>query len=113
MKNPLKLLAGTIFLVLVSCRNGSSVAVTVTNQSGQKAKMVQITNGRGSSDIHELEDSKTMTTAFSQAGENIIKITAVLENGDTLRSQEVYTEGGYSITGMIRRDTIETRYESY
>ncbi|RAW01886.1 hypothetical protein [Pseudochryseolinea flava] len=82
--------------------------VTIKNESGHEAKLVQLQHGMGKLECHNLKNEGEVRFVFQNLGENSYSITAILDNGDTIRSKGVYFEIGYRGTETIMDTTIVT-----
>lgn len=85
----------------------------VMNESGQEAKTLWLEHEGGKEEFGPIAKNDSKSVAFESAGENSYTITAVLENGDTLRSKGTYTEGGYKLIEVMSATEIKTKFEKY
>ncbi len=110
-----------IAVVLFGCDMGSKegcvcsrdeVCVNVINRSGQEIKKVYLTHEGISIDDGEvgMEEDDRVCWSFLSPGENSFFMKAILSSGDTVISNEVYSEGGYKFSANIRSDSISIEY---
>jgi flagellar hook assembly protein FlgD len=87
------------------------VRVTIINSTGQTIKKVILEHENGTYEISKLLDKNETKVIFRNAGEGSYKVTASFENDSTLKSKEVYIEGGYRMTETITAKDIKTTYD--
>lgn len=117
-----KILTAVILSLLFSCKNkdenacdnmtSENVCVIIINQSGHNTKILTLKDEQGIKDIGPLTNNSKTSLMYKSAGENSYIITAILDNGDTIKSKGNYTEGGYSMTEIITKDSIKTKYNN-
>jgi hypothetical protein len=92
-----------------SCKcSRDSVCVTIKNKSGQQilsARVVSKGMLQAKSDV--LENGDKICMSFKSPGENSLNLAAIVSNGDTLISNEVYSEGGYAFLGTVTSEGIK------
>ena len=109
-------------LFLFACERGEctsigaeGVRIQIVNKSGQRAQKMILTVPPLQTRIIDriIENNAGICIAYKAAGESTYRLLVILENGDTIKSQGSYAEGGYTITETIRKDSIVTSYNSY
>ncbi len=101
---------------LVSCKRDQcvcaqdNVCVNITNSSGRVAHTVAIlAQGVNPNAIGPLSPNDKACFSFRSPGENAFRVMAILSTGDTIKSAEVYSEGGYEFIGAIQEGEINIR----
>ena len=87
--------------------------MTVLNQSGHSAKFLSLKHERGNVEIGAILNNSEVSVVFESPGENSYILTAILDNGDTLKSNGTYSEGGYRLTEVITSKSIRTKFDKY
>ena len=90
-----------------------TVCVTIINQSGHSTKKIILRHEKGMEEIAPLADNAKTTIVFNSPGENAYVLTVIFDNDDTLKSGGNYTEGGYRLTEVISKDSIQTHYDNF
>jgi|GEM_PF-6540085 len=92
------------------------VCIQVVNKSGQRVvKMILIAPERHrQKKINEaIEiDGQTYIT-YKAGGESSYQLLFIMENGDTIQSQQGYAEGGYRFKDVIKKDHVASHHDSY
>jgi hypothetical protein len=89
------------------------VCITIINSTGQPIKNVRLlTHGISKEASGLIETDDKTCFSFNSPGENSFNLTAILNNGETVISTEVYSEGGYKFIGTISNDTIKIEYNN-
>ena len=94
-----------------SCKNlaKGDVCIILKNRSGKNIKLLELRHERGKNEITNLADSENANISFNSPGESSYTISAVFEDGKTVKSTGAYIEGGYKMTEIIHKDKIETK----
>jgi len=85
-----------------------AVCITLKNRSGKHIKYLALIHERGTNEMANIADHANANISFHSPGENSYTVTATFEDGQTLKSNGEYIEGGYRITEIIHSDKIET-----
>jgi hypothetical protein len=110
----------TIFLF--ACQNqdtskcdcsSKSVCVTIKNETNQSINVIILKHEKGEATTKQLTSQNITCLSFESPGENSFNLTAVLNGGDTLKSLEMYSEGGFTYSATIRKDTININHSKY
>lgn len=90
------------------------VCIRVVNNSGQRVEHLLLTSiPHHRRQINQVIANGSETSiSYHGAGESSFRLEVVLENGDTIRSQESYAEGGYALTQTIGKNRIKTEYDT-
>lgn len=90
------------------------VCIHVINNSGQSIeKIVLATRPCQLRNINQIIENNDEThIAYKTGGESSYWLFVILKNGDTLKSQEHYAEGGYKFTETIEKQHIITTMNS-
>lgn len=104
--------------ILVSCDEknlpcekptSNEVCVIIKNRSGLVIERFSVRNGREKSELTRLLDGENGNISLFAPGESSLKIEVVFENGKTIKRIEGYVEGGYTVTEIIHKDSIESK----
>lgn len=87
----------------------NEVCVIVKNRSGLVIEKLSVTNGRKKSEITRLLDGENGNISLFAPGESSLKLEVLFENGKMIEGMEGYVEGGYTVTEIIRKDSIESQ----
>ena len=85
------------------------VSIKVVNESGRRIeKMILIAPGhRHHRNINKVVESKDqLCLTYESASESSYQLLFIMENGDTIQTQENYAEGGYSVTETIKKNHV-------
>ncbi|MBK8369694.1 MAG: hypothetical protein IPL10_20605 [Bacteroidetes bacterium] len=115
----MKILTYIIFILFISCNSDDKcgnitereVCVTIFNKSGQRIRHLTLTNEKGFNDVGVLKNNSQTSIKYASGGEDSYTIIAVLDNGDTLKSNGTYTEGGWKMNEIVTKDSIKTKYK--
>lgn len=107
-----------LFLFLFSCERErdecpgigpKGVSIKVVNKSGKRVeKMILIAPQRFTQREMDkaIENNGQTCITYKSDGESSFQLLFIMENGDTIQSQEGYAEGGYTFTDTIRKDHV-------
>ena len=84
--------------------------VTVRNETGHDIAKVALTGLGEINAISKIKDKEEFRFAFKSYGENVISVNVVLDNGQSLTSEEEYFESGYRITATVKGSEIVMDY---
>lgn len=111
-----------LVILFISCSSSDTcdsmtkddVCVTIINKSGRDTKTLTLQQSSGhKSDLGILKNNSQTSTVYKSAGEDAYVLVAVLDNGDTIKSHEHYTEGGWKMTEILTTDSIRHKYRAY
>jgi hypothetical protein len=108
-----------ILILSLSCTNQetckclcSEVCVAVINNSGQWIRIAKLQKHNISIVSRaRIAKNEQACMAFNSQGENSFKLIVILNNGDTLVSKEVYSEGEYNFSDIVNVDTLKLEYK--
>jgi hypothetical protein len=91
---------------------GTNVNLLVTNDSGQKLEEIKLKHYSDSIMVKNVQQGETVNLGFKVTGEASYKLSAVLNEGKVLSTQQ-YVEPGYTIRETIYADSIGTNFDPY
>ena len=90
-----------------------TVCISFVNSSGQPIETLRlISHGIDKTSIGQLVLNDKICMSFNSAGENTFSLVANLKNGKTIKSNEVYCEGGYKFTSIATESEIKISYSN-
>ena len=108
---------------IISCNNSNTtckylakgdVCIILKNRSGKLIKSLELKHSKIPYKIENFENNQNANISYNSPGESSYLVTVIFENGKTIKSKGSYTEGGYTMTEIIHKDKIETKYvETY
>ena len=122
MKKTTRTFIPILFILFYSCGSSDNcdrmtkddVCVTIINKSGHDTKTLTLQQSNGNkSDLGILKNNSQTSTVYKSAGEDTYVLVAVLVNGDTIKSHEHYTEGGWKMTEILTSDSIRHKHRDY
>ena len=120
----MKALSRIVSLFVIICINSckskikcscseETVCISLENNSGQELQNISILNkGISKATIATLQMNDQTCLTFNSAGENIFNLTVNFKNGKTIKSSEVYFEGGYKFSAIVTEDKIKVDYNA-
>lgn len=84
--------------------------ITVKNESGFPLNSIMFFPYDKIARKINLKNGNDTLINLSCSGESYYLITAILSNGDSLKTHGNYFEGGYQLTEIIKSDSIITKY---
>ena len=90
-----------------------TVCVSLVDSPGQSLETLRIISyGVDKARIGQLAINGTTCLSFNSTGENTFSLTANFNNGTTIKSSEVYCEGGYKFTATATKSEIKINYSN-
>ena len=111
-----------LFLFIASCNSVTSpcgymgmddVCVTVYNKSGENIKELTLTPSQTTKYVTDLADKQNTSFSFVNKGEGLYTLLVVFASGDSLKTDDNYIEGGYTVTETVYKDSIVTDNSIY
>ncbi len=106
-------------LLIFSCNNSNTtceylakgdVCVILKNRSGKLIKSVELKHNKKPYKIENLENNQNTNISYNSPGESSYQITVIFADGKIIKSNGSYTEGGYTLTEIIHKNKIETKF---
>lgn len=94
-------------------RSLEHVCIKVVNRNDQIISTLILSHERGKESFGPIEANGQASTSFLSPGENTYGLTAILANGDTIRSRENYVEGGNRVTEVLSSTEFQSTMEDY
>lgn len=88
----------------------NSVKVIINNRSNHDIVDILLEYHDAAVKVGRLRDNDKTFLCFDGGTENSYHLTIVLDNGDTLKSNGAYVEGGYTMIETVFADSIVTKY---
>lgn len=105
-------LAGA-FLSAVLHLGAPIATVNLHNASNKEIASVRLIHEHGLVEIANLPINANRTVLFYAPGESSYKIAVMFSDGQSIESNEVYVEAGYSITETITEQGLESDYRLF
>jgi hypothetical protein len=88
-----------------------TVCISLVNSSGQPLETLRlVSHGVDETSIGQLALNDKTCLSFNSSGENTFSLTANQKNGKTIKSIEVYCEGGYKFKAIATETEIKIDY---
>ncbi len=89
------------------------VCISLVNSSGQSLETLRLlSHGMEKTKTGQLKLNENACLSFNSAGENSFSLTANLNDGKLIKSEEVYCEGGYTFKAIVMKDEIKLIYST-
>lgn len=109
--------------ILVACQRNecskvglTGVSIKVVNKSGKRVeKIILIRPHRHlhRSIVRSVANNDQTCIAYKAGGESSYQLLFMMDSGDTIKSQEMYAEGGYAFTLTIEKNKVRWHNPSY
>jgi hypothetical protein len=91
----------------------NTVCISLINSSGEPLEILRlVSQGVDKTSIRHLALNDKTCLSFNSTGENTFSLAANFKNGKTIKSIEVYCEGGYKFTAIATESDIKIEYST-
>ena len=86
--------------------------VTINNLSGHNITTLILKHSKGSIEMRNIQDKRSVNIIFNNIGENLYQIFSTFDNNFTVSSQGEYIEEGYRGTEIVYSDKIISKRDN-